>query len=354
MLITSTKDIHDKKTRLGLQIYIFLLLSVCLSACSVSPAIATQEDIQMTAVPLATETITPMPPTATPTLPHTCEPDSSKWQFLDTDPKLNFKKIEPGCVMDSLGETIAFHLLHLYGRSLYEASVQTGINAKLQAIDPDMNLPSESPQSLGRRFGYFWVRSAIHYDVGSAANPVNTHWLAPIPYWIVDDEKPVLPTMILLGCYRTYDVVGNEKVYITPEWEGYMDVVCHVAEDVQWDWIVNTDQDKELVYSYDDEENIGHKRGGRTIIYFGYSEKFDVWIELTRDGITELYPNLFRSDDERLQEYDYATSTFGVPLWNEEWLRTKYEVEAVPLPNGWETHNTEADRQAMNTKINNP
>lgn len=354
MSITSIKDIQGKKSGLGLQTYVCLVLSIVISACSISTTAPIQEVVQATAVPLTTATITPIPPTATATLQPACEPDPSKWTFLDTNPDLNFKKIEPACVMDGLSETVAYHLLHLYGRSNYEASVITGINARLQAIDTGMNLPSETPQSLGRRFGYFWVRPAIHYDIGDAAEPVNTFWLAPIPYWLVDDGKPVLPTMTLLGCYRTYDVVGNQKVYISPEWDGYMDVVCHVSEDVQWDWIVNTDQDKELVYSYDDETNIGHKLGGRTIIYFGYSEKFGVWFELARDGITDLYPNLFRSDNERQQEYDYAVSTFGVPLWNEEWLKAVYGVDAVLLPTEWEIHNTDADRQAMNAKINNP
>ena len=264
-------------------------------------------------------------PTSTqrPTQTHeACPSNLAGWQFVDSGIRGdNLERIEPACVYDGLGRTIAWVLAIREGYSREEAAQALGFTQP----------PAQANMSAIK----------VINPVGSplVASLVMVPLTANYSEWSIDEKD--LPAVYYFpqGCFRgidtRIDTVGNE-VQI---WNGSYPVICYIIED-------NTATQTIMILG-------GHvfsasSNPTRSYLYFGYDTETKQWDWL---GIDE---DLHPSTEVATMTGDYKnySGQYGGYVWSAQWLSQTYGLAMKALPDSWRTANDRVELQAILNLIN--
>ena len=259
----------------------------------------------MAATPTGTSTATPEP----------CPGDPDQWVLVDIEKGLNeLKRIEPACVYDGLGRTIAWMLAIHEGYTRTEATQLLGLEAA-----PVRPLPTPI-KVMNMALGTTRIANLSTIPL----EPALSEW------WIDLNELPAV-VYVPLGCIRGTEMVGNEM----RSWnEGYP-VICYVAEDNGGaSSILKLDQ---YVFSASISTN------WRSWLYFGYHAGLKRWEFLGKDTLLHL-----DLDPKTMAENEAEYSQrFGGEIWNAEWLLLQYGLKMKPLPDHWQSAQDPNELRAM-------
>ena len=253
--------------------------------------------------------------------PEACPSDPGGWQFVDSGiPGDSLERIEPACVYDGLGRTIAWALAIREGYSRAEATQALGFTqspAQTKMSDIKVVNPVGSP----------WVTSLVMVPLTAGYSE-----------WFIDGEN--LPAVYYFpqGCFRGIDTrideVGNKAV-----WNGSYPVVCSIIED---------DIAANLIMSLNGRVFSASSSPTRSLLYFGYDTGTKQWVWL---GIDE---NLHYSSDVTGAPIDPKSYSgqYGGSVWDAQWLSRAYGLEMKALPDHWQSAQDRAEMQAILDSIN--
>ena len=143
---------------------------------------------------------------------------------MEPAPGNQYDRIDPPCVYDGLGRTVAWALAIQMGYSRGEANDLLGFSFDASKNNPAMvSLPNVTILTYSN-----WIVAQI----GLYSTPKNlefTEWS------ITPDGEPAV-TFSIQGCFRTASVVGNQA----KDWGDGYPVICVVAEDTQAGYHVNS------------------------------------------------------------------------------------------------------------------
>ncbi len=264
----------------------------------------------------------PTPPQEPTPTPEACPSDPGGFQFVDSGiPGDNLERIEPECVYDGLGKTIAWVLAIREGYSRAEAAQALGFTqppaqtkmSDIKVIDP-----------IGNPLVASLVRVPLTADFSE---------------WYIDGND--LPAVYYFprGCFRgidtRIDMVGS-KAQI---WNGSYPVICYIVED-------NTAT--HTIISLGGHVFSASSIPTRSYLYFGYDPETKQWDWL---GIDE---NLHYSTDVATMTGDHKnySGQYGGSVWSAQWLSQTYDLAMKALPDSWRTASDRADLEAILNTIN--
>ena len=307
-------------------------LLVIVGGYSVYAAGVRQAQIQATPRPitdLPTFTPTAVPPTAAPTSSDAsanCPSDSANWNLVDVWDNNNYKRIDPPCVYLGLSKPIAW-LLAAQGAGWTNQDAVNKLAFKYGPYDNQQGVMDFLPSQAGSKpFSITMNWSPLHKD---------------FQVWSVVNNSVVSDTFVLAGCYRTYDLVGNQKQYWSSQYtSSSYTVICEVVQDWPAGWAVN-----ELDGNVYSKQN---KSGGRTPAYFAYDNQPQVhtWYYLGNDKTIDI-----SATDMSTTQAD-AQQLFNSPVWDLAWLQKTYGMDPLPLPADWQNHTSQADQDAILAILN--
>jgi len=254
--------------------------------------------------------------------PEACPSDPGGWQFVDSGILGDsLERIEPACVYDGLGRTIAWVLAIREGYSRDEAVQALGFTQP----------PAQANMSAIK----------VINPVGSplVASLVMVPLTADYSEWLIDGKG--LPAMYYFpqGCFRGIDTridVAGSKAQI---WNGSYPVICYIIDD--------------NVATYTIMSLGGHVFSAsssptRSYLYFGYDTETKQWDWL---GIDE---NLHSSTDVAAMSSDHMnySGQYGGSVWSSQWLSQTYGLAMKALPDSWQTANDRTELEAILNSIN--
>ena len=260
---------------------------------------------------------TPAAPSLPSPTPEACPSDPGDWKLIEVFPGDNLGRIEPACVYDGLGRTIAWVLAIREGYSRADASQSLGFTQP----------PAQAEMSVLK----------VIDPVGSSlmASLVMVPLTAGYSEWYIDGKD--LPAMYYFpqGCFRGIDTVGN-KVQI---WNGSYSVICYIVED---------NAATHTIMSLGGHVFSASSSPTRSYLYFGYDTETKQWDWL---GIDEV---LSYSTDVATMSSDHKNNSgqYGGSVWSAQWLSQTYGLAMKALPDGWKTDNEQAEFQAILNSIN--
>lgn len=283
--------------------------------------------MESTSTPAGTVTAPATPISALTPVGNACPTDPSKWNLVEPAPGNQYDRIDPPCVYDGLGRTVAWALAIQMGYSRGEANDLLGFSFDASKNNPAViALPNVTILTYSN-----WIVAQI----GLYSTPMNlefTEWS------ITPDGEPAV-TASIQGCFRTASVVGNEL----KDWGDGYPVICVVAEDTQAGYSVN---------SLGGHLYTAGIKANRVLSLFGStSEGRWVWlgneagINVDQSGI----------DQAALQKgYQDYSEAYQTPTWSSQWLKDAFGIQPKPLPNGWQEAKDASEQQAILNLLNNP
>jgi hypothetical protein len=254
-----------------------------------------------------------------------CPSDSSVWDFVDVWDNNNYKRIDPPCVYQSLNKLIAW-LLAAQGAGWAN---QDAVN-QLAFTD----VPFDYSQDVG---DFLPVQGKKPIAIEMSWFPIHKDFQD----WYVANNAVVSDTFFLTGCYRTYDLVGNQKQYWSSQYgsSGYT-VICEVAQDRLAGWDIS--QLAGNVYSKQITP------GKRTLAYFAYNNdpQYRVWYYLGNGKTIDMSAADMSNTQAAMQQL------LGSPVWDLVWLEKTYGMDPLPLPADWQKHTSQADQDAILAILN--
>jgi hypothetical protein len=298
---------------------------------SVYAAGVRQAQIQATPRPitdLPTFTPTAVPPTiaATPTgAAANCPTDSANWNLVDVWDNNNYKRIDPPCAYLGLNKPIAW-LLAAQGAGWAN---QDAVN-KLAFTD----VPFDYSQNVG---DFLPVQGRKPIAIQLSWFPIQKDFQD----WYVVNNSVVSDMFFLSGCYRTYDLVGNQKQYWSSQYapSGYT-VICEVAQDRLAGWDIS-----QLAGNLYSKQIAARKR---TLAYFAYNNdpQDHAWYYLGNGKTVDLSLADMSNTQASMQQL------LNSPLWDLTWLQKTYRMVPLPLPSDWQKHTSQADQDAILAILN--
>jgi hypothetical protein len=278
-----------------------------------TPRPVSEVEVQPVALPSLTATPEPTPMAGCPT-------DPEEWTFLDAFPGDNYKRIEPGCVYESLAKTVAWHMLERIGYSKPEATEMLGFDGiPYRRIETIQGLTSlKGPLDLA----------------------VTMEW-GPHPdyrYWTLDENGNPGMAYALQGCYRAHTVVGNR----VESWGSYP-VHCVVAVDYSPGWTVHE------LGEYRYTANWADQPGARVFVLFAYTSEGQ-WVLVGE--LADLYVSHDQIGADLAGDREAAAARHGVMVWDANWLFTTYGFAPYPLQEGWQAMTDPAALQPMGEELN--
>ena len=264
-------------------------------------------------------------PTSTqrPTQTHeACPSNLAGWQFVDSGIRGdNLERIEPACVYDGLGRTIAWVLAIREGYSREEAAQALGFTQP----------PAQAKMSVIK----------VINPVGSPfeASMVMVPLTADYSEWLIDEEG--LPAVYYFpqGCFRGIDTRIDMDGSKAQVWNGSYPVICYIVED---------NAAAHTIMSLDGHVFSASSSPTRSYLYFGYDGETKQWDWL---GIDE---NLDSSTDVSSMVSDHTnySGQYGGSVWSAQWLFQTYGLAMKAMPASWQTSNDRAELQAILNSIN--
>jgi hypothetical protein len=274
------------------------------------------DEVQSTPIPVAV-TIEPseqVEPTLTPEEP--CHSDPKNWTFLDIAPDDNFKRIEPVCVYEGLERSVAWAIAVRSGYTRAEAAKTLGFSElPMRQMSEVMALTNtKGPLSLAVSF--------------TPSHPGFAEWR------VGSDGKPAV-AYALRGCFRTYKVVGNQ----TDEWNKDYPVICVLSED---------SYGLQIVFQLDGQIFTSSAEPTRSFALFGYAGNGDwVWLGTQKEPKTDL-----KTMPSYREEAQLSAKQFDLPVWDAAWLEKDFEMSAKALPEDWQSHTQESDKESILNGLN--
>lgn len=261
---------------------------------------------------------TPALPTnsITTSTPANCPSDSSDWSFVDIPDSSNFKRIDPPCVYQGLNKPLAW-MLAAHGAGY---SNQDAIN-KLAFTE----LPFDNHQS------------AMDFlpNIGDKPVTMKMAWFPlhkDFQEWYVVGQAVVSDVVVVNGCYRTYNLVGNgSKMYWSAQYQSSSyTAICDVAEDRPNGWIVSALDGN--VYS----TSVSSRR---ILAEFAYDNRpeYHSWYFLGYSNYMPMSADQLSATETGLQQ------ELNSPLWNLAWLNQVHGLSAQMLPPNWQNDTSQAD-----------
>ncbi|HEY5159219.1 MAG TPA: hypothetical protein VII93_14755 [Anaerolineales bacterium] len=310
-----------RKLRIYVKAALFIAVALLIAlAIFLGQQYQTMQD--MAAVATIHYEMSPTPPPGPTPTPEACPSDPGGWQFVDSGiPGDNLERIEPACVYDGLGRTIAWVLAIREGYSRAEASQALGFTlppAQMKMSDIKVIDPIGNPL---------------------VASLVMVPLTAGYSEWYIDGKD--LPAVYYFpqGCFRgidtQIDVIGN-KAQI---WNGNYPVICYIVED---------NAATHIIMSLGGHVFSASSSPTRSYLYFGYDLETKQWDWL---GIDE---NLHSSTDVAIMSSDHKnySGQYGGSVWSAQWLSQTYGLAMKALPDSWRTANDRAELQAILNSIN--
>ena len=312
------KDLAGKRhprvyTVLTIMILLFLALLVSCAGqqnkAMMEPVLATPAPVQVTLEPVAS-------PEPTQGVTETCPSNPDEWTFADALPDDNFKRIEPACVYEGLGKSVAWALAVRSGFTRAEAAQALGFTEfPMRRLSEVMALTdTKGPVALAVSF------TPPHPDFAE---------------WRVMDDGRLALVYALRGCFRTFDVVGNQA----QSWNTDYPVICVLSED---------SAGSKIVFNLDGNAFTSSSEPTRSFALFGYAADGSwIWLGTQKDPKVALatIPNFF--DDAKI-----SAGLFGLPVWDAAWMGEKYNLPAKMLPEGWQSMTNESEQQAILDGLN--
>lgn len=292
------------------------LLLILLAALASGVALkhqAMMAEVQGTPAPVSvTPEVTPAPErTETAARSTPCPTDPAEWVFEDALPDDNFKRIEPACIYEGLGQSVAWAL-----------AVRSGYTR------------AEAAEALG--FAGFPMRqldevTALTNTQGPVSIPVA--FTPPHPNfaeWRVSAAGQPALSYALRGCFRTYEIVGNQA----KPWNQEYPVICTLSED---------SFGTQMVFQLDGHTFTSPAEPTRSFALFGYGKDGN-WVWLG----TQQEPKVSLSTlPDFQQEAQLAAKLQNLPVWEAAWLNETYGLPARTLPESWQSLTNETDKQAI-------
>lgn len=253
-------------------------------------------------------------PSQTPTqkpspTPESCPSDPAKWNMIDAVPGSNYKRIEPLCVYDGLGRTVAWVLAIRMGYSRQQATDLLGFDSA----------PAQPRASLS--------------VLTSTDGPVQVNLTYAImddtfTEWSITENESLAMTYTLQGCFRTATVVGSQRHY----WGDGYSVICVLAQDTTARYHIS---------KYGDSLYTGVLSDAvRATAYLGYDANRNwVWIGNQKNSFLYLY-----SIDGLEENQSAMAGMYNTPVWNSRWMEAVYGISPVALPFGWQSATDEKAR----------
>jgi hypothetical protein len=271
----------------------------------------TPNPVDVTAVPAASAEPTQEAVTEEP-----CPIDPAKWVFTDTLPGVNFKRIEPACVYEGLGQSVAWALAVRSGYTRAEAAEALGFaDFPMRRLSEVTALTdTKGPASLAVTF--------------TPPHPDFAEWR------VGGDGKPAI-SYALRGCFRTYEVVGNQA----KSWNKDYPVICTLSEDSYGSGVV---------YQLGGHTYASFSEPTRSFALFGYAGNGN-WVWLG----TQKEPKISLADMPDFREESIQAANFhDLPIWGGTWLEKTYGLAEKTLPEGWQSMTKEEDKKAILETLN--
>jgi hypothetical protein len=267
----------------------------------------------------ATSSTLPLVPTPT---PEACPSDPGEWQFVASGVSGDsLERIEPACVYDGLGRTIAWVLAIREGYSRAEAAQSLGFTqppAQTKMSDIKVIDPIGNPLM---------------------ASLVMVPLTADFSEWYIDGND--LPAMYYFpqGCFRGIDTQVDVVGSTAQIWNGSYPVICYIIED-------NTAT--QTIMSLGGHVFSAPSKPTRSYLYFGYDTETKQWdwlgIDQNLHSSTEVATS--SSDDKNY------SGQYGGSVWSAKWLSQTYGLAMKALPDSWRTANDRVELQAILNSIN--
>jgi len=267
----------------------------------------------------ATSPTLPLVPTLT---PEACPSDPGGWQLADSGVLGDsLERIEPACVYDGLGRTIAWVLAIREGYSRAEAAQSLGFTqppAQTKMSDIKVIDPIGNPLM---------------------ASLVMVPLTADFSEWYIDGND--LPAMYYFpqGCFRGIDTQVDVVGSTVQIWNGSYPVICYIIED-------NTAT--QTIMSLGGHVFSASSKPTRSYLYFGYDTETKQWdwlgIDQNLHSSTEVATS--SSDDKNY------SGQYGGSVWSAQWLSQTYGLAMKALPDSWRTANDRVELQAILNSIN--
>ena len=260
-----------------------------------------------TRLPLETEVPATGPAEASASLG--CPTDSNEWSLTPTVISKTYQVIQPACVYQGLEKAIAWALAVREGYSRAEATQLLGFaempirQVKTVAIPKDANELVDVPVSF---------------------IPPNPEFKE----WRLNERGDAAVTYALRGCFETTSVKGN-RVDI---WGGEYSVICLVVEDAE-----NT----RILYSLNDHVYAAIATPIRSFLLFGYlGDGQWVWLGTQTEPKSEI-----TNPEEIANERLTVATLYDSQPWDVKWLSNTHHLDMRPLPENWQTMNSENEKQ---------
>ena len=278
-------------------------------------------------LPSLTPVPTTLPPTATPTL-EPCPTDYKDWTFASFTHGGNYKRIDPACVYEGLGRTVAWNMLYMgMGYDDLEAAQMLGFDELPQQLTPEVMAMTNQKGPLAIEFAY--SEDAPEY-------------VPDFHVWLTNGDGQPGMTITLRGCFRTYDIAGNE----IRSWNEDYPVICSVS----------IDQTEQVTVEYSNLVFTSHVFRTRSFYLYGYigvgewamiGGQTEPVFQIKTDPDEPDYMDLSIPLDEILNDQQTLTTFLGVELWNTECISATYGITMLPLPHDWQTHTDPAEYQLI-------
>lgn len=298
---------------------IILLLLTMLASCVALEHKSMMDEVQSTPNPVTvTEqpTVSIEPTQGEVATEEPCPIDPAKWVFTDTLPGVKFKRIEPACVYEGLSQSVAWALAVRSGYTRAEAAEALGFaDFPMRRLNEVAALTdTKGPASLQVSF--------------TPPHPDFAEWR------VGGDGKPAI-SYALRGCFRTFEVVGNQA----KSWNQDYPVICTLSEDSSGSGVV---------YQLGGHTYASFSEPIRSFALFGYAGNGNwVWLGTQKEPKTSLsdMPN-FREDAS------LTAKLHDLPVWDGAWLEETYGLAGKTLPDGWQSMTSDEDKQDILETLN--
>jgi hypothetical protein len=328
-LLTYRPGSSDKRqlrqfVRVGLVIVGMLVVAVIFALvekAQTNAAMAVTRPVVVEGISTASAT----PPASSMSPADTCPTDPSRWSLVPVGDGQQYDRIDPSCVYDGLGKTIAWVMAAQMGYTRAEANDLLGFS-----FDGDQGEPAMAAMASVTILAYGDKRQ----------QEIGVYYFPPTPdfaeWYVAGDGSPAI-TFSILGCFRRTTVTG----LATTDWDENYSVVCVLPQDTQAGFHVQS-LDGHLYTEQID-------RPFRALSLFGYLGE-GRWIWLGDEAGIRVDQSGLSQDDLQTGYQDYA-GLFGTPIWDSGWLEDSFGVQMRDLPEEWRSANDSAELEAITDLI---
>lgn len=260
-----------------------------------------------TRLPLETEVPATKPAEASASLG--CPTDSNEWSLTPTVISETYQVIQPACVYQGLEKTIAWALAVREGYSRAEATQLLGFTEMPIRQVKTVAIPKDANELV---------------DVPVSFIPPNPEFKE----WRLNENDNAAVTYALRGCFETSSIQGNHVEI----WGGEYSVICLIVEDAE-----NT----RILYLLNGHAYAAIATPIRSFLLFGYlGDGQWVWLG------TQTEPKLEITNAEEIANERLTVATlYDSQPWDVKWLSNTHHLDIRPLPENWQTMNSENEKQ---------